>query len=63
MARDHAGSLFALHHGDVAAEYGLWPAPDLIISDGAYGVRGFRGDTSDVSGLLEWYQPHLLAWA
>lgn len=44
-------------------KYDKWPASDLIVSDGAYGVRGFRGDTTDVSGLVEWYKPHVLAWA
>lgn len=59
----HAGGLFQLHHGNVSEVYDEWPAPDLIVSDGAYGVRGFRGDTNDVSGLVEWYKPHALAWA
>ena len=52
-----------LYLGNVSEQYGNWPAPDLIVSDGAYGVRGFRGDTTDVSGLAEWYKPHVLAWA
>lgn len=43
-------------------KYDKWPASDLIVSDGAYEVRGFRGDTTDVSGLVEWYKPHVLAW-
>ena len=52
-----------MHKGNVSEVYGEWPAPDLIISDGAYGVRGFRGDTEDASGLTEWYHPHVLAWS
>lgn len=55
--------LFHLFHGNVSETYKDWPSPDVIISDGAYGVRGFRGDTTDSSGLSEWYQPHVLAWA
>ena len=60
---DYSGTNFSLHHGNVSEVYGKWPAPDLIISDGAYGVRGFRGDTTDASGLTDWYKPHVLAWA
>lgn len=52
-----------LYSGNVSEKYGDWPAPDLIVSDGAYGVRGFRGDTTGASGLVEWYKPHALAWA
>lgn len=63
MAKDDSNTLFSLYHGNVSEMYEKWPAPDLIISDGAYGVRGFRGDTSDVDGLIEWYKPHALAWA
>jgi len=53
---------FNLHHGDVMDAYASWPTPDTIISDGAYGVRGFHGDTTDAPGLVEWYQPHIDAW-
>lgn len=55
--------LFHLFHGNVSEAYGDWPSPDVIISDGAYGVRGFKGDTTSTSELCEWYRPHLLAWA
>ena len=36
---------FELFHGDVLDAYSSWPAPATIVSDGAYGVRGFHGDT------------------
>ncbi len=52
-----------MHHGNVSEVYANWEAPDLIVSDGAYGVRGFRGDTADASGLVDWYKPHCLEWA
>lgn len=55
--------LASFYHGNVFEKYAGWDAPDLIVSDGAYGVRGFRGDTTDESGLVEWYRPHALAWA
>ena len=54
---------YELYHGNVADVYKSWPSPDLIISDGAYGVRGFNGDTTDTSGLCDWYHPHLLVWS
>ena len=53
---------FHLHRGDVMDAYASWPAPRTIISDGAYGVRGFHGDTTDAAGLVEWYRPHIEAW-
>lgn len=54
---------YSLYHGNVSEVYHKWPAPDLIVSDGAYGVRGFHGDTTDTDGLVDWYQPHVLEWA
>lgn len=53
---------YSLHVGDVRDAYGSWPAPRCIVSDGAYGVRGFHGDTIDTAGLVEWYRPHIDAW-
>ena len=35
-----------LFRGDVLDAYRSWPAPATIVSDGAYGVRGFHGNTS-----------------
>jgi site-specific DNA-methyltransferase (adenine-specific) len=54
---------FHLHKGNVLKAYETWPAPMTIISDGAYGVRGFRGDTTGPEGLAEWYQHHVEAWS
>lgn len=61
--QDAGTSRYELHHGNVSEVYRKWPAPDLIISDGAYGVRGFRGDTTDAASLTDWYKPHVLEWA
>ena len=36
---------FDLFRGDALNAYRDWPAPATIVSDGAYGVRGFHGDT------------------
>lgn len=60
--KENSHTLYSLYHGNVSEIYETWPSPDLIISDGAYGVRGFHGDTDDTSGLVEWYKPHILAW-
>ena len=55
--------LYHLHAGDALDAYAAWPAPALILSDGAYGVRGFHGDTTGPSDLPGWYAPHIRAWA
>lgn len=55
--------LVALHHGDALDLYASWPAPAAIVSDGAYGVLGFDGDTSDHLDVPAWYEPHAAAWA
>ena len=52
-----------LYRGDALRAYGTWPAPATIISDGAYGVRGFRGDTTGPEALAGWYRPHIAAWS
>ena len=54
---------FTLFRGDVRDAYGSWPTPTTIISDGAYGVRGFHGDTIGPDGLVDWYRPHVAAWS
>jgi site-specific DNA-methyltransferase (adenine-specific) len=43
--------------------YDAWPAPDVIVSDGGYGVLGFEGDTSDHLDLPQWYEPHVAVWS
>ena len=49
--------------GDSLSFYPRWEKPTCIVSDGAYGVLGFEGDTSDHTGMPEWYEPHVAAWA
>jgi hypothetical protein len=48
---------------DSLAEYARWASPDCIISDGAYGVLGFEGDTESHLDIAAWYEPHVAAWA
>lgn len=59
----YAADLVALHHADALACYAAWPAPIAIVSDGAYGVLGFEGDTSDHLDIPDWYEPHVKAWS
>ena len=49
--------------GDSLDFYDEWQSPTVIISDGAYGVLGFEGDTSDHFGLAAWYEKHVEAWS
>lgn len=48
--------------GDAMDQYDKWPSPSLIISDGPYGVSGYKGDLHTYSGLAEWYEPHIRKW-
>jgi hypothetical protein len=52
-----------VNHGSSLDFYEQWGTPTTIISDGAYGIGGFDGDPKDVSGLVEWYRPHVEAWS
>ncbi|MGC9037942.1 MAG: DNA methyltransferase [Roseiflexus sp.] len=52
-----------IYHGDVSELYQEWPTPDVIISDGAYGVSGFKGDAREPSELKTWYRRHIQAWS
>lgn len=63
ISQDVLGSGFLFHRGNVLDCYGHWPSPDVIISDGAYGVRGFEGDTASPGELVDWYRPHVQAWS
>ncbi len=49
--------------GDSLDAYAGWDAPTVIVSDGAYGVLGFEGDTSDHLGMPDWYEPHVSEWS
>lgn len=49
--------------GDSLDYYDRWDAPACIVSDGAYGVLGFEGDTSDHTHMAEWYEPHVIEWS
>ena len=53
----------SLFLGNSLEYYKCWEQPTVIISDGAYGVLGFEGDTSDHIDLPNWYQRHIEAWS
>ena len=54
---------FTLYLGDALDAYPYWDTPDVIVSDGAYGISGFPGDPSKPEGLASWYEPHVVAWS
>lgn len=49
--------------GDSVQYYSDWDRPTVIVSDGAYGILGFEGDTSDHLDLPRWYEPHIAIWS
>lgn len=59
----YADDLVSLRLGDALDFYASWPSPTTIVSDGAYGVLGFEGDTSSHLDVPRWYEPHAKAWA
>jgi DNA methylase len=63
LARSAPSKGWTLHVGDALEAYPKWPAPSVVMSDGAYGVRGFHGDTVGPEGLIDWYRPHVEAWS
>jgi site-specific DNA-methyltransferase (adenine-specific) len=62
-AEHWSDELTTISFGDSLSQYDDWDTPGCIVSDGAYGVLGFEGDTSDHTGMPEWYEPHVEAWS
>ena len=65
-ARDEpvaANGHYTLHEGPAENVYDNWNTPDIIVSDGAYGVGGFPGDPRTPEGLEAWYAEHVTAWS
>lgn len=58
-----ANELITVQRGDSLDHCQGWETPNVIISDGGYGVLGFEGDTSDHLGLPDWYESHIAAWS
>jgi site-specific DNA-methyltransferase (adenine-specific) len=59
----HVEDQVCVYNGDVADLYEEWSDPEVIVSDGAYGVSGFEGDTDTADELPEWYEHHVRAWS
>lgn len=58
----HSGERWQLTEGDALAAYPTWPAPDVIVADGPYGLGGYFGDPESVDSLPQLYRPHVQAW-
>ncbi|MDP1726952.1 MAG: DNA methyltransferase [Bacteroidota bacterium] len=41
---------------------GTWNSPTVIVSDGPYGINGYKGDLLTTEGLSEWYKPFIKIW-
>lgn len=68
LAHEPASNVYAdgcvtLHYGNSLDLYSSWERPNAIISDGAYGVLGFEGDTSSHLDIPEWYEAHVARWS
>lgn len=51
-----------LYNDDAIKLYKNWETPIVIVSDGPYGINGFKGDLKSTKGLAEWYGPHIAEW-
>jgi site-specific DNA-methyltransferase (adenine-specific) len=63
--QEHLRSLadIKIAQGDFQELCHEWERPTCIVSDGAYGVRGFPGDPPTADELPDWYRPHVEAWS
>ncbi|HFQ7487418.1 TPA: DNA methyltransferase [Klebsiella pneumoniae] len=52
-----------LFNGNSLDLYAAWQQPTVIISDGAYGLLGFDGDTASHKNIADWYEPHIIEWS
>lgn len=53
----------SLYLGDSLDYYQYWSAPTVIVSDGAYGILGFEGDTTSHLDIVDWYERHIIEWS
>jgi len=53
----------SLYNGDAQLFYNKWKTPTMILSDGPYGISGYKGDLDNEFRLAEWYAPHIKAWS
>ncbi|MCL4252639.1 MAG: site-specific DNA-methyltransferase [Anaerolineae bacterium] len=52
-----------LFNQDVCDIYTQWDAPTVIISDGPYGIGGYKGDPLSHQALPQFYEPHIAIWS
>ncbi|MBI5402473.1 MAG: site-specific DNA-methyltransferase [Ignavibacteriae bacterium] len=52
-----------LINDDVLNQYDKWENPVVIISDGPYGIGGYKGDFKTFEELPEFYEPHIKKWS
>jgi site-specific DNA-methyltransferase (adenine-specific) len=52
-----------LNNADALQLYNEWESPVVIVSDGAYGISGFAGDSPKAEKLPDWYEAHIEAWS
>lgn len=52
-----------LAFGDSIKSSAAWPSPDVIISDGPYGLGKFPGEPVTTKALPEFYAPHAAEWS
>lgn len=63
LSAHYTDDFVSLRFGDSLTFYERWEPPTCIVSDGAYGVLGFEGDTSNHLNVPQWYEPHVASWA
>lgn len=56
----HAIHLF---NTDTLNAYSQWDTPTVIISDGPYGIGGYKGDPINHQELSALYEPHIALWS
>ena len=58
-----SGENWEIYNANALDVYARWETPNIIISDGAYGVGGFPGDPRTPDELADWYVPHIEQWS
>lgn len=53
---------YQIDFGDSQKFYHRWSRPDIIISDGPYGIKGFDGDLDSPEKLPNFYKEHIESW-
>jgi site-specific DNA-methyltransferase (adenine-specific) len=53
----------AIYNDDVLNVYDEWKSPNVIVSDGPYGLNAFYGDCKTPEDLPKWYEPHIKVWS